>query len=128
MIARFGKIVVCCMRGEQITAASAGNVVDGGDGAGRDVCFAAAPCRESRYARSYSHTKQAAKHPCTQKWDSGAGAAGYCSSQPEQFGCARRRCCERAERADRLMPGRPGSGAAASLLSQRGGACIADRA
>jgi hypothetical protein len=47
MIARFGKIVVCCMRGGQITAASAGNVVDGGDGAGRDVCFAAAPCRES---------------------------------------------------------------------------------
>jgi hypothetical protein len=52
MIARFGKIVVCCMRREQITAASAGNVVDGGDGAGRNVCFAAAPCRESRYARS----------------------------------------------------------------------------
>jgi hypothetical protein len=40
MIARFGKIVVCCMTEEQITAPCAGNVVDGGNGAGRDVCFA----------------------------------------------------------------------------------------
>jgi hypothetical protein len=38
MIARFGKMVVCYTTEEQITAPCAGNAVDGGDGAGRDVC------------------------------------------------------------------------------------------
>jgi hypothetical protein len=35
MIARFGKMVVCCMTGEQITAPRAGNVVGSGDAAAR---------------------------------------------------------------------------------------------
>jgi hypothetical protein len=56
-----------------------------------------------------SYSCRQAKHPCTQEWDSGAGAASYCSSRSAQVGavvCARRCCCERAHCKLRLQAGR----------------------